>query len=388
MNFSVVYFEIVEYDCPIEAMKRRPAKTTTTKRRNSRVADRKSTNSTSDSAAVWGVLDALPAQIAILDGAGHIVAVNKAWSSFARDVAISDRAPVGVLYSEHCKSLPSQAPYSVDLSAGVQAVLAGKRSEFEVEYPLRAGGREMWFHARVTRSGSNNAGAVIAHEDISERVQLEREIVSVSAREQQRLRQELHDGLSQQLTGLKFKASLLEYHLQSKGLPEAGEAKSISELLNQATDEASKLARRFRPVEVDARGLMMALRQLSTDAEQMSEITCTVQIRRPVFIHDNNAATNLYRIAEEAVGNAVQRRARRVQVTLTEDGRLVTLKVRDNGRRIDGKNNEELGIHMMRYHARMMGGTLEWRREGAQGMAVTCCVTKPAPAADMEPVAT
>src|SRR5205823_869859 len=122
-------------------------------------------------------------------------------------------------------------------------------------------GQEKWFHGKVTRyPGSGPMRVVIAHEDITERVRLEREIVAVSAREQQRFGQELHDGLSQQLTGLKFKASLLEYQLHSKGLTEARDAKAISELLNQATEEASKLARSVQPVETESRGLMMALR--------------------------------------------------------------------------------------------------------------------------------
>lgn len=322
-------------------------------------------------------LDALPAHIAILDNRGRIVATNKAWREFAVSKGNRlDRCAVGDDYPACCDSIAGVAPHLEELAAGVKAVLRGKREEFLIEYPLRNGEQEAWFHVRVTRCSN---GAVIAHEDISERVAMEREIVSVSAREQQRMRQELHDGLSQQLTGLKFQASLLEYHLQSKGLPEAAQAKSISELLNQATDEASKLARRFRPVEVDARGLMMALRQLGIDTEHQQEVDCAVQIRRAVFIHDNEAASNLYRIAEEAVANAVLRRARRIHISLSEDGRLITLKVRDNGRGAIDTDGQGLGPHLMRYHARMISATLEWKREGKSGISFTCCVHKPAP---------
>src|SRR6185295_2447939 len=157
------------------------------------------------------------------------------------------------------------------------------------------------------RSGHKGlARVIVAHDEISQRVRLEREIVAVSAREQQRFGQELHDGLSQQLTGLKFKASLLEYQLQSKDLPEANDAKAISELLNQATDEASKLARSVRPVETESRGLMMALRELAANTEHAHDVKCVCEIRRPVFIHDNNVATNVYRMAEEAIANALQ----------------------------------------------------------------------------------
>jgi signal transduction histidine kinase len=329
------------------------------------------------SKAAMTALDALPAQIAILDGKGRVIAVNKAWREFGMaDRAAGDRCAVGDDYVGCCLSIEAGAPHLAELATGVKDVLRGVREEFVIEYPLRSPAKGKWFHARVTRS---NGGAVIAHEDISQRVAMERDIVSVGAREQQRMRQELHDGLSQQLTGLKFQASLLEYHLNSKGLPEAAQAKSISELLNQATDEASKLARRFRPVEVDARGLMMALRQLGLDTEHVSKVACVVQIRRAVFIHDNETATNLYRIAEEAVANALQRRARRVNIDLSEDGRLITLKIRDNGRINADTNNQGLGQHLMRYHARMISATLEWQREGSRGLTLTCCVHKTLP---------
>jgi signal transduction histidine kinase len=290
-----------------------------------------------------------------------------------------DRAAVGDNYLVICESEQDEAPHLSELADGISSVLSGKRAEFALEYPAEVG-TEKWFYARVTQCPPDStARAVVAHEDISESVRLEREIVGVSAHEQQRFRQELHDGLSQQLTGLKFKASLLELHLQSKNIPEAAEAKAMSELLNQATDEASNLARRMRPVEVEARGLMMAVRELASAAEQKHDITCQVLIRRPVFIHDNNTATSLYRIAAEAVENAVtEGEAKRIQIALTDDGQRVTLSVRDNGGPLASRATSGFRAHMMRYHARMIGGALEWRKESQKGVTLVCCFQKTA----------
>lgn len=325
-------------------------------------------------------LDALAAHIAILDAEGKILAVNKAWRAFeGSQPGSSDRGAAGVNYFVHCASHPALTGSYMKFADGVRAVLSAERDEFSMEYPCQVGGQEKWFYGKVTRfAGRGPVRVVIAHEDISERVQLEREIVAISAREQQRFSQELHDGLSQQLTGLKFKASLLEYQLQSKSLPEASDAKAMSELLNQATDEASKLARSVRPVEVDARGLMMALRELAANTSQAQNITCTCEMRRPVFIHDNNVATHVYRIAEEAVTNAlVHGAARRITISLSELNNLVTLVVRDDGRGLSQPAKEAgFGVHMMRYRARMIGGSVELRRNTSSGATLTCTFQK------------
>jgi signal transduction histidine kinase len=320
-------------------------------------------------------LDALSTHLAILDAQGKILATNKAWREFAREKR-ADRGTVGKDYFQHCGSPGNIAAPLTKFAEGVQSVLRGERADFAMEYPCEARGGEKWFYGKVTRfAGKGPVRVLIAHEEISQRVRLEREIVAVSAREQQRFGQELHDGLSQQLTGLKFKASLLEYQLQSKDLPEAKDAHAISELLNAATDEASKLARSVQPVEGEARGLMMALRQLAANTEHSHDIKCACEIRRPVFIHDNNVATNVYRIAEEAITNALQHgEATEITISLSETKDGATLTVRDNGRGLPPKfaENGGLGLHMMRYRARIIGGSTELRRNTGRGVTVSC----------------
>ena len=326
-------------------------------------------------------LDALSTHIAILDADGIILTTNQAWKEFAcARPGCCNRAAAGNDYFEHCESAGANGGSSVKFADGVRAVLSGERVEFSMEYRCQAIGGERWFHGRVTRfGGKSSARVVIAHEEISQRVRLEREIVAVSAREQQRFGQELHDGLSQQLTGLKFKASLLEYQLQSKDVVEAADAKAISELLNEATDEASKLARSVRPVEAESRGLMMALRELAAKTEHAHHVKCLCEIRRPVFIHDNNVATDVYRIAEEAVVNALQHgEATEISIALSETKDCVTLTVRDNGRGLPTKFSEDggLGLHMMRYRARIIGGSVELRRNLPRGVTVSCSFQK------------
>ncbi len=325
-------------------------------------------------------LDALPTHIALLDERGVILATNKAWRECGgKDSACCDRGPVGVSYFKHGSKNPLGNGAFGRFADGVRSVLKG-RAEFSLEYACHIGGEERWFNGRVTRfDGTGPLRAVITHDEISKSVQLEREIVAVSAREQQRFGQELHDGLSQHLTGLKFKASLLEYQLQSRDLAEAADAKAISELLNEATEEASKLARSVRPVETEPRGLMMALRELAADTAHVHSVKCVCDIPRPVFIHDQTVATNAYRIAEEAIANALRHaEAREIRIALSEDKEGATLSVRDDGRGLpkNFSEGEGLGLHMMRYRARMIGGTSELRRNPRRGLTVVCTFKK------------
>jgi two-component system, LuxR family, sensor kinase FixL len=133
----------------------------------------------------------------------------------------------------------------------------------------------------------------------------------------------------------------------------------------------------MRPVEVESRGLMMALRELAATAEHVHDVKCAVTISRPVFIHDNTVATNLFRIAQEAVNSAATHgEATTIQIALRESVDQVTLTVRDNGKPLSERPREGLGAHMMRYHARVIGGVLEWRVESAKGVVLACSFRK------------
>jgi signal transduction histidine kinase len=335
-------------------------------------------------------LDALTTHIAILDGEGQILAINKAWREFGvTQQPACNRGGVGSNYLLGCDQSGGGASNLRKFADGIHSVLRGRRSEFSMEYPCRIGTEERWFHGKVTRfPGRTPVRLLIAHEDISERVRLEREILAVSSREQERFGQELHDGLSQHLTGLKFKTSLLEYQLSSKQLPEASDAKALSELLNEATEQASRLARRVQPVEAEARGLMMALRELAATTEHNHHVSCRCQIRRPVFIYDNTLATHVYRIVEEAITNAITHGdAETMSVNLAESRNLVTVTVRDNGRGMANESLERrdrLGLHIMHYRARLIGASLELRNNVDGGVTLMCSFHKMRAAAPRE----
>ena len=326
-------------------------------------------------------LKAWPAAVALLDARGQILTSNRAWRKLARagQRRSSPGAAVAHLFFPIASRLVEEKQ-GQQFARGVKAVLAGKREEFFIEYAVTVGGKTRWFQGRAMgHDGGGPVRAMIVHEEITARVALEGDVLLAGAREQQRLGQELHDGLSQQLTGLKFKAFLLESRLQSAHRTEAVEARMISQLLDRATVAASRLGRRGQPVDPEPGGLMLALRELAAHTEQTHGLTCFWNGRPPVLLADPAVALEVYRIAEEAVAAAVsESRARRIWMSLREAGAEITLTVRDNGAgRPEELPADDLGLRLMRYRARKIGGRIELRPRMKSGSVLTCRFPRP-----------
>jgi PAS domain S-box-containing protein len=215
---------------------------------------------------------------------------------------------------------------------------------------------------------------VVLH-DITERRQLEREIVSTIEREQERIGQDLHDGLVQVLAGVKVRAGLLRQKLVARSMPEADDVTTIEALLAGAVDEARTLAHGLHPVRLGALELTAALEELAADSARLFGVTCRWHCSRPIPVGDHAVAHHLFRIAQEAIQNAVKHgHARRIWLALANgDGRLA-LAIEDNGAGFDPAKPQPtgMGLHNMQTRARLIGGTLDIRRRPRGGMAVTC----------------
>jgi two-component system CheB/CheR fusion protein len=211
--------------------------------------------------------------------------------------------------------------------------------------------------------------------DITERKRLERTILEISSREQRRIGQDLHDGLGQHLTGIAFITKVQEQRLMELGLPEATEAGKIVGLVNEAIHKTRELARGLLPVLSDEQGLMSALLQWAGEVEDLFKVRCRVECLRPVLIHDDTVATHLYYIAREAVNNAIKHgRARQIDIHLAADEGQGVLTIRDDGCGIENipAGNNGMGLHLMSYRARMVGGSLDVHGQTVGGTMVTC----------------
>ena len=215
--------------------------------------------------------------------------------------------------------------------------------------------------------------------EIAERQRLEEEILGVSEREQRRIGHDLHDSLCQHLTATALAGEVLGERLAAKALPEAADATKVVELVEEGISLARNLARGLYPVELDAEGLMAAFQELADNTTKGAGVTCVLECRAPVLIHDDAAATHLYRIAQEAVRNAVRHaRPGRIEMTLAEQDGVVKLTVEDDG---DGlpetpQPSEGLGIRIMAHRAAMIGGVFSIEPALAGGTIVTCSVPR------------
>jgi len=232
-----------------------------------------------------------------------------------------------------------------------------------------------WTSTLLPGGGETSNYIIATGIDITERKHLEKAILDISAREQRRIGQDLHDGLGQHLTGIAFMAKVHEAKLADRSRTEADDAAKIVKLVNEAIHKTRELARGLLPVVSEADGLMSALQLWTSEVEDLFGVSCRFHCETPVLIHDVTTATHLYHIAQEAVTNAMKHgEARRILIQLTAEQGRGRLTINDDGKGIaEGPAKVEgMGLHIMHYRAGMIGGTLEIRRTVPQGTVVTC----------------
>jgi signal transduction histidine kinase len=249
--------------------------------------------------------------------------------------------------------------------------------DYEGYLVKRDGARRLIAWSSAVLPGNEGAPAYIIATgiDITERKHLEKTILEISAREQRRIGQDLHDGLGQHLTGIAFMSKVQEQKLVEKGLPEAEDAGKIVNLVNEAIHKTRELARGLLPVVSDAQGLMSALQQWAGEVEDLFAVSCRFQCFAPVLIHDDTVATHLYYVAREAVNNAIKHgHARQIVILLAAVEQQGALTIQDDGLGIGSvvPGNKGMGLHLMNYRARMVGGSLEVQRVPTGGTMVTC----------------
>ena len=224
-------------------------------------------------------------------------------------------------------------------------------------------------------------------EDIRERKQAEealrqlhREIANLSTMEQRRLGRDLHDNLGQQLTGMALLTKSLQQKLKVESPAEAAKASKLLSLVNEAQGQVRALMKGLLPVGLDAAGLMSALEELAVRSTEIFRIPCQFQCRAPVSIEDNNIATQLFHIAQEAISNAARHgNPRKIIVVLNaKDGAGLTLQVRDDGKGLPSENQRPagMGLRIMRYRAEVIGADLAIESRRGRGATVTCILPR------------
>ena len=209
--------------------------------------------------------------------------------------------------------------------------------------------------------------------EIERRKGLEGEILAISDREQQRLGQELHDGLCQHLTAVAFMARSVALRLKNHRVIDAADIEKIADLVNEAATDTRNISQALHRADVDSAGLVDALQDL-VDRE-IWRVPCRLEVKPSFHIEDDPAAAQLYRIAREAVINANKHaQAREIVVKLERSPQGMVLRVTDDGVGFpdEPKLKHGLGAHIMNYRAQLAGGRLEIGSSRQGGTCVSC----------------
>ena len=214
------------------------------------------------------------------------------------------------------------------------------------------------------------------------RKRLECEVARIGEDERRRLGQEIHDGVCQQLTGALLRSEALVRRVDRGEIPASRDLSALSAVLGEAIDEARAVARGLCPLEPGGDALATALRALTRRVREASGISCSFEAVGHGDVPDTAAAQHLYRIAQEAVSNAVRHaRAGRISVALLGGETELLLTVEDDGvgPPTDGPA-EGMGLRSMAHRATLLGGVLTVDRAPGGGTRVTCRVPQGGPA--------
>ena len=258
----------------------------------------------------------------------------------------------------------------------IRSLLQTQKSMAREFLNRRKDGSEFVSESRISKLQIDGQWCHVAVvQDISKRKRMEKEVVEISDREQRRIGQDLHDGLSQLLTGTAFAGKVLEERLAAKSSPEAGQAAKVVALLEQATSEARRVARGLHPVQLEVGGLSSALQELANSVQTLFGVACKFGGSDSLRVQDTATATHVYRIAQEAVNNAVRHSgASHITINLTQRRDAVTLAVTDDGKGLPKKpkHGSGMGMSIMAYRAQMIGGTIQVERRPKHGTRVAC----------------
>ncbi len=213
-------------------------------------------------------------------------------------------------------------------------------------------------------------------EEAKERKRLEAEIASAVEAERLRLGQELHDGLAQELTALGMMLDVLEQKLVKTSPARSRELHKLRRILASTVEKARTLAKGFYPVEIEKHGLLIALREIAAGTERLSGIACSVEVDGHADAWQTDPrAIQFFRIAQEGVHNAVKHSKARhivVQLSVREGERCLVVQDDGIGLHSEALQNGGLGLRIMQYRARMIGGTCELKNGRSRGVVMTC----------------
>jgi signal transduction histidine kinase len=210
---------------------------------------------------------------------------------------------------------------------------------------------------------------------IAERERLENELLEIAENERRRIGFDLHDELGQMLTGMSLMVKGLEQRLSAEKHPCAADAHHVQLLAEQITNHAHNLAHQFSSLDVRGDDLSGVLKGLASNVTKMFQLPCGFSVKGGVPELPHNTTLQLYKIAQEAVSNAIKHgKATEVAILLTNDNAEVVLTIKNDGVPFAEPANakDRMGLRIMNYRANTIGAHIEIKPQRKSGTIVTC----------------
>ncbi|MBN2159139.1 MAG: PAS domain S-box protein [Spirochaetes bacterium] len=260
----------------------------------------------------------------------------------------------------------------------MKRILGGaKYLEYEIRTRIMDDDAVFIVHASPYFSNDGTVIGVIENfTSITEMRNLQNGIMRVAEVERQRIGQDLHDGLGQNLTAVSFLVEALKEKSAARPGAVKGEIEKIESMVRDAIVQTRSLSRMLSPVEMEKNGLRSALDEMAASTEKIFKVTCRISQEGNFFIDDNQAATHLFYIAREAVTNSIKHgKARHIDISLAAAGGGLRMAIRDDGSgAVEGKKSVGLGLRIMRYRAGIIGADFSAGNRDGGGFEVSVLI--------------
>jgi signal transduction histidine kinase len=214
------------------------------------------------------------------------------------------------------------------------------------------------------------------HRAVVMRERLQRELLRIGERERSSIGRDLHDGLCQHLAGTAMAAQVLAGRLDGRERAAAAEARGIVRLVEEGIAQTRTLANGLLLASIPPEHLVPELEKLAEAVTASQGVACRLTVRGDPRVADETMASNLYRIAQEAVRNAVRHaKASRLEIVLQQDGPDLTLTVSDNGPGLPRRRRGPgMGLRIMAHRAEILRGEFAVETPQGGGTSVRCRV--------------
>lgn len=319
---------------------------------------------------------------------GHEVLTADSWAAAAArlneqrpelmllDLKLNDVAGPALL--KRLKDEEISVPFVVVTGQGDERIAVEVMKQGALDYVMKDGVMLDLLPTIVNRALTAVARDRALENAERERQRLQNRIIEVGEREQHRIGEDLHDGLGQQLTAIEMLCASLKADIFAAAPKLGPQVEHIGRMLRETIAQTRSMARGLVPVSDEPEALWASLVELAERTNAVGRLHCRVDCAEPVIVENNVVAGHFYRIAQEAVNNAVKHsKAREVVIHLAQRKSGLELRIADNGAGLGGAKSRGMGLQVMKHRAEVIGARLTVDAKPGRGVTITCLLPNP-----------